>query len=110
MADTPKHLRVADAELERLKITHAIEVEDKKLADDHEEKEFNHKVYWTSCCLKMDRRAVSYFGQMSFSAAIIAFCISILATNQDCATFSRYSPLLTFVIGCWMPQPSLKSD
>ena len=29
MADTPKHLRVADAELERLKITHAIEVEDK---------------------------------------------------------------------------------
>ena len=77
MADTPKHLRVADPELERLKITHAIEVEDKKIADDHEEKEFNHKVYWTSCCLKMDRRAVSYFGQMSFSAVIIAFCITI---------------------------------
>ena len=41
MADTPKHLRAADPELERLKITHAIEVEDKKIADDHEEKEFN---------------------------------------------------------------------
>ena len=42
--DTPR-MKTADPELERLKITHQIEIEDKKIADEHEEKEFNHKVY-----------------------------------------------------------------
>ena len=110
MPDTPRTLRPSDPELEKLKVNHQIDLEDKKFQDDHEEKEFNHETYWTSCCLKMDKRAVNYFGQMTFSAAIISFCISMLAMNQDCATFNRYSPLLTLVIGVWLPQPSFKRD
>ena len=43
--DTP---RSKDPELERLKITHQIDVEDKKIADEEKEKEFEHKFYWTS--------------------------------------------------------------
>ena len=107
MVDTP---RSKDPELERLKITHQIDVEDKKIADEEKEKEFEHKFYWTSCCIRMDKRAISYFSQMLFSAVIIAFCIAMLVSNQNCDTFSRYSPLLTFVIGYLMPQPNLKSD
>ena len=89
------------------------EVEESKIKDSpafEKEKEFEHKFYWTSCCIRMDKRAISYFSQMLFSAVIIAFCISMLVSNQDCATFSRYSPLLTFVIGYLMPQPNLKRD
>ena len=79
MVDTP---RSKDPELERLKITHQIDAEDKKIADEHEEREFEHKFYWTSCCIRMDKRAISYFSQMVFSAVIIAFCISMLVSNQ----------------------------
>ena len=107
MVDTP---RSKDPELERLKITHQIDVEDKKIADEEKEKEFEHKVYWTSCCVRMDKRAVIFFSQFIFSIIIVAFCVIMLGLEQDCATFSRYSPLLTLVIGIWLPQPQFKSD
>lgn len=110
MSDTPRQLRPADPELERLKLTHQIDVEDKKIAVETDEREFKHKFYWESCCLRIDKRAITYFSQMTFSAVIIAFCISMLVANQNCETFSRYSPLLTFVVGYLMPQPALKND
>ena len=100
--DTPR-MKTADPELEKLKITHAIEVEDN-------EREYKHKTQWESCCVRADKRAITYFSQVVFSAIIIAFCISMLVSNQDCATFSRYRPLLTFVIGYLMPSPQLKSE
>ena len=87
--DTPKLLQ------------HKIEVED-------DERKFNHDYTWTSCCLRVDKRALNYFTQASFSAAIVIFCITMLINNQDCATFSRYSPLLTLVVGVWLPNPNLK--
>ncbi len=81
-----------------------------KIAVEDDERDFKHKTYWDSCCIRMDKRAVAYLGQMAFSGAIIAFTISMLVLNQDCSTFSRYSPLLTFIVGCWMPQPQMRSD
>ena len=108
--DSQKSLKPSDSEIERLKITHQIDVEDKKIADEHEEREFEHKVYWTSCCVRMDKRAVIFFSQFIFSIIIVAFCVIMLGLEQDCATFSRYSPLLTLVIGIWLPQPQFKSD
>ena len=66
----------------------------------------------TGCrvCFKMDKRAVSYFSQLTISISLCAFTIGMMAVNQDCATFSRYSPLLTLIAGIWMPQPSMKND
>ncbi len=83
-------------------LAHKIQVED-------EEMKFNHNNYWTSCCLKMDKRAVAYFSQLGISAGICAFTIAMMAYNQDCDTFSRYSPLLTLIVGVWLPQPRMKT-
>ena len=83
-------------------IQHQIIVQD-------EEIKFNHDNTYKSCCLTIDKRALNYFTQAIFSGSIIAFCITMLSTNTDCATFSRYSPLLTFVIGIWVPNPNMKN-
>ena len=83
-------------------IQHQIIVQD-------EEIKFNHDNTYKSCCLTIDKRALNYFTQAIFSGSIIAFCIAMLSTNTDCATFSRYSPLLTFVIGIWVPNPNMKN-
>jgi len=84
-------------------INHKIVVED-------DERKFNHENTYKSCCLTIDKRALNYFTQAVFSGSIIAFCITILSLNDDCATFSRYSPLLTFIIGVWIPQPQLRGN
>ena len=68
------------------------------------------KYHWNSCCLKVDKRALSFFTQVTFSALTVAFCIVMLITSQDCVTFSRWSPLLTLVIGVWLPSPQLKES
>lgn len=75
---------------------------------DEEERKFNHAYTWTSCCLRVDKRALNYFTQASFSAAIVIFCVIMLISEQNCETFSRYSPLLTLVVGVWLPNPNLK--
>ena len=84
-------------------IKHRQDVEDNEM-------QFKHDNYWVSCCLKMDKRAVVFFSQLAISLCICAFTIGMMTYNQDCATFSRFSPLLTLVVGIWLPQPSLKSE
>ena len=84
-------------------VQHKIELENNQV-------QFAHKYTWKSCCLQVDKRALSFFTQAGFSAAIVGFCIVMLITAQDCETFSRYSPLLTLVIGVWLPSPQLKAD
>ena len=64
---------------------HQIEVED-------ENRKFEHTNTYKSCCLTINKRALNFFTQAIFSGAIIGFCIVMLSTNTDCATFSRYSP------------------
>ena len=90
-----------DPELGVLVAKHQIEV-------DSEERKFDHSYKWESCCLRVDKRALSFFTQAAFSAGIVAFTVSMMAINQDCATFSRYSPLLTLVVGVWLPSPNLR--
>ena len=75
---------------------------------DDENRKFEHDNTYKSCCLTIDKRALNFFTQAIFSGAIIGFCITMLSTNTDCPTFSRYSPLLTFIIGVYLPNPHLK--
>ena len=75
---------------------------------DNENIKFEHDNTYKSCCLTIDKRALNFFTQAIFSGAIIGFCITMLSTNTDCPTFSRYSPLLTFIIGVYLPNPHLK--
>ena len=63
-------------------IKHQIDVED-------DNRKFDHDNKYESCCIRSDKRALSFFTQAIFSGTIIAFCIGMLITNTDCATFSR---------------------
>ena len=47
------------------------------------------KYHWNSCCLKVDKRALAFFTQATFSALTVGFCIVMLITSQSCDTFSR---------------------
>ena len=80
---------------------HKIDVED-------DERKFDHSYKLESCCLRVDKRALSFFTQAAFSASIVEFTVGMMVVNQDCATFSRYSPLLTLVVGVWLPSPHLR--
>jgi len=90
-----------NSKLVELEVKHHINVED-------DERSFSHQNYWTSCCLKMDKRAVLFFSQLIFSLSICSFSIGMMVYNQDCPTYSRFSPLLTMIIGVWMPSPIFK--
>ena len=90
-----------DPELGVLVAKHQIEVET-------EERKFDHSYKWESCCLRVDKRALSFFTQFAISASIVAFTVGMMVVHQDCETFSRYSPLLTLVIGVWLPSPNLR--
>ena len=70
--------------------------------------EWKHRTLWRSCCLEMDKRAILFFSQLTISLVILVFCVTLLVLNQDCSTFSRYSPLITFMVGIWLPQPQLR--
>ena len=101
---TPRRLRPAPLHLQPREpsavAAHKIAVED-------EERRFVHATTWRSCCLTVDKRALLYFGQMGVGIVIIAFCLAMLIKNENCETFSRYSPLLTFIIGIMLPAPKL---
>jgi hypothetical protein len=62
---------------------------------------------WKSCCLLVDKRAVSFFSQLGISITIIVFCLCQLYTLPKCDS-GEYMSLLTLVLGCWLPQPSMK--
>jgi hypothetical protein len=40
----------------------------------------------------------------------VAFTVTQLIVNQNCESFSRYSPLLTLVVGVWLPSPQLRDS
>ena len=101
---TPRRKRPAPLQRESSTvIAHKFEVED-------DERRFAHETTWKSCCVTVDRRAVSFFSQLILSVAVVAFCITMLATNQDCPTFSRWSPLLLLIVGIWVPAPRMTRE
>lgn len=69
--------------------------------------EIDDIVSWRSCCLTVDKRAALFISQLGVGITIIGFCIGMLITNEDCATFSRWGPLLTFVVGVFLPAPRM---
>ena len=92
---TPRRPRPAPVQPSAV-IAHQIEVED-------DERRFAHE----TTCVTVDRRAVSYFGQLGFALLVIVFCIVQLSRDSDCATWAKYSPVLMLVIGAMLPSPKL---
>ena len=99
---TPRRKRPAPLQPAAV-IAHQIAVED-------DERDYQHKTTWRSCCLVLDKRATIFFAQLTFSVIVVGFCIGMLVVNGDCNTFSRWSPLLVLILGVWLPQPSLRGQ
>ena len=99
---TPRRLRQAPLQPASV-IAHQIAVDD-------DERAYQHKTTWRSCCLVLDKRATIFFAQLTFSVIVVGFCIGMLVVNDDCNTFSRWSPLLVLILGVWLPQPSLRGQ
>ena len=89
--DSQKILRPSDPEIERLKVRHEIDLEDKQVEYEHE---------WKSCCITVDKNMMVYFGQLSFSFAILSFCVVMLIrADGSCDKSSPYIGLLSFMLG-----------
>ena len=86
MTDTPQN---NNPELERLKIEHKIDVENKEL-----------ELEWKSCCLTVDKNMVLYFGQISFAFAVLAFSAAMLIKAEgQCDQSAPYINLISFLLG-----------
>jgi hypothetical protein len=60
---------------------------------------------WKSCCLRTDRQALVYFGQLSFSLTIVAVSTTMLILAEgDCNKSSPYISLLSFLLGKLLSQ------
>ncbi len=63
---------------------------------------------WRSCCLKTDPDAVIFFSQLTIALITMGFCIYQLSVSDSCERDSLYSGILSLVIGCYLPTPSIK--
>lgn len=93
-------------------------VSERKFAQSLAEKEIDHKHHiedhkldntWTSCCLKVDKNAVTYFTSMCILGGLIigsGTCLILYPANA-----LIYSNILTLSIGAILPSPTyLKSS
>ena len=85
----------------------SLDVETTLNLEDGDAVEFERVYMYKLCCANVDKRALTFFAQTFFSITIVSFCIGMLARNQDEKTFDRYMPLLTFIVGVWIPQPKM---
>ena len=96
---------------QRRHLEHDIEVEDKRLGLELRREEVELDNVYRSCCLIIDRRAVLFFSQLSFSIFILGFSawrLSRNAADEDCGRQHLYVGLLTLILGWWAPAPSIK--
>jgi len=91
----PPELAKSKSQREKV-LNHAIDADEKRRENE-----------WTSCCLRMDKRAVRFFTQLGISLCIISLCIAQLIRLNDCGSQHAYVGLLMIVIGVWLPSPSL---
>lgn len=50
-----------------------------------------------------------FFVQVGFSTAIAGFCMGQLLTDKSAQTQAIYLPLLSGILGYWLPSPSSES-
>lgn len=63
------------------------------------------EVTWKSCCLRTDRQAVVYLGQLSFSLVVMGVsCTMLILAEGDCNRSSPYISLIAFLLGKLLSQ------
>jgi hypothetical protein len=79
----------------------------KNVSSTSSDKEFERSNVWKSCCLRVDKRAITFFSQFTISLIIIIFCLGQLYILDKCDS-DIYMNLLTLILGTWLPNPSMK--
>lgn len=49
-----------------------------------------------------------FISQITFSIVTVGFCMGMIIRNPEPATTSIYLPIMTSIIGVWLPQPNNK--
>ena len=63
---------------------------------------------WKSCCIKSDQDAVVYFSQLTIALIVMIFCLYMLLHSDSCERDSLYSGVLSLILGCYLPTPSMR--
>jgi hypothetical protein len=78
------------------------------------EKEIQHRIardeedsqnIWTSCCVKLDRRAVQFFSGLAVSLIVLSLCLVKILTEEDGS--GVYLNLVILILGIFSPSPQL---
>jgi hypothetical protein len=72
----------------------------------HQQEPDDQETLWTSCCVKLDKRATIFFSTLTISLIMIAFCIVKLSLTSTCEETNTWVSLLTFILGIWIRTPS----
>ena len=87
-----------NVDIEKIKITHQIEMENKEIDYQHDE----HKDVIKSCCFELRQSSVLFFGKFFISVFTMTLCSYQLITLVDCSHQSLYSGIMGLVIGAWL--------
>jgi hypothetical protein len=87
-----------DHELEKMKVEHEIEMENRQAAN-----------VWQASCMKFDRRCLIFMNQVFFGMTITIFCMFKLSNDElDVEIHMVYLSILTTIIGIFLPSPTLR--
>lgn len=81
----------------KIELEHRIEMEDIEIENTYK------------CCMggSTDKRVLVYISQLSFSLIVLGFCAIQLIRKDDYESTSIYLPLITTILGYWLPSPKL---
>ena len=89
----PKTSEMRSPSIQKRLLEHEIKVEDRR-----------YENTWRSGCMVVDRRAVTYFTQISILLTIMGFSLIQLVRLDSCEG-KDYFGLLTMMIGILLPNP-----
>ena len=87
-----------EEDIEKLKITHQIDMENKEIEYKHDE---NRDVI-KSCCFQLRQSSLLFFGKLFISVFTMFLCSYQLITLRDCSYQTLYSGIMGLVIGAWL--------
>lgn len=71
---------------------------------DEEKKEDSPQVL-RSCCFVCDKTAALFTAQLLLSVFVMVFAMSQLVVDKSDANFNRWSPMLSLILGIFLPAP-----
>jgi len=98
------HLSGRQSTIQKAELLH---LQDKVLDHKMHLEESENENRWKSCCITMDKRAVTFFAQYIMLAITLVFSCIKLSGAIDTNDKQLYTSLITLIIGIVIPSPKL---